>query len=137
MWLFFLFCFLLEREAPFLLRSFPCLFIFMWDMRKWDEERDLCSGLGARTVFAIKCQEFRLNLQAWNISTWNVWKHFSTCLRAPLDPACSVLCTLHAFRQARSSNSLNEQGPCAMPLMIVMVWQKRSLWEKVVMGKTL
>lgn len=46
---------------------------------------------------------------------------FSTCVRAPLDPGCSVLCTLHAFRQARIGNSLTEQSPCAMPLMISMV----------------
>ena len=97
MWLFFLFCFLLERETHFLLQQFPCLFVFIWDTKKWNKERDLCSRWGVCTVFAIKCQEFRLNLQAWNMSSWNVWRHFSTCLRAPLDPGCLVLCTLHLY----------------------------------------
>lgn len=68
------------------------------------------------------------------MSIWNVSRHFSTCVRAPLDPGCSVLCTLCSFRQARSSNSLTEQGSCAMLLMISVVWQKR---RTVVMGKTL
>lgn len=36
--------FFTERETPFLLQQFPCLFIFIWDMRKWDKDRDLCSG---------------------------------------------------------------------------------------------